>query len=379
MTDTVDVGDGSSNLVERFSRAKSMVESSPQQCIPLLESVQRDVQTLGLFSKNETMEDVSTKSIQFLTTEHFLAIALGNLPVEPGGAIIFRKNNILRSLTLWECFLEKLDILEILSKEETNELHSLLEFQQQLEEQEVQLLGVTIDRDVKIARFKAKQQQRQEVDKLKALLDRRNRCGLSPEDDMDGHDLDSIERSLALMELHICKLEALENWSQSVRELPMIERMIKMDAERIKEKKFTGNDNNGSDDANRERPTPGSGKGLQLTHITQNATTGELQFKRDEIRSKVFQPGWAQPTMSLEELGDREYKEAMERGARQKQAEAEQIHQPKRYDDLVRDGMEDNHELVEASAELDRKWDDWKDQNPRGSGNKHANRGDKNF
>ena len=379
MTDTVDVGDGSSNLVERFSQAKSMVESSPQQCIPLLESVQRDVQTLGLFSKNETMEDVSTKSIQFLTTEHFLAIALGNLPVEPGGAIIFRKNNILRSLTLWECFLEKLDILEILSKEETNELHSLLEFQQQLEEQEVQLLGVTIDRDVKIARFKAKQQQRQEVDKLKALLDRRNRCGLSPEDDMDGHDLDSIERSLALMELHICKLEALENWSQSVRELPMIERMIKMDAERIKEKKFTGNDNNGSDDANRERPTQGSGKGLQLTHITQNATTGELQFKRDEIRSKVFQPGWAQPTMSLEELGDREYKEAIERGARQKQAEAEQIHQPKRYDDLVRDGMEDNHELVEASAELDRKWDDWKDQNPRGSGNKHANRGDKNF
>jgi immunoglobulin-binding protein 1 len=83
--------------------------------------------------------------------------------------------------------------------------------------------------------------------------------------------------------------------------------------------------------------------------------------------------------MSLEELGDREYKEAMERGARQKQAEAEQLHQPKRYDDLVRDGMEDNHELVEASAELDRKWDDWKDQNPRGSGNKHANRGDKNF
>ena len=121
MTDTVDVGDGSSNLVERFSQAKSMVESSPQQCIPLLESVQRDVQTLGLFSKNETMEDVSTKSIQFLTTEHFLAIALGNLPVEPGGAIIFRKNNILRSLTLWECFLEKLDILEILSKEETKE------------------------------------------------------------------------------------------------------------------------------------------------------------------------------------------------------------------------------------------------------------------
>merc|ERR1712146_711639 len=106
---------------------------------------------------------------------------------------------------------------------------------------------------------------------------------------------------------------------------------------------------------------------------------GQLLFKRDEIRSRVFQPGWSQPTMTLEELGEREYRQAMEREDRHKQAEAERMNQPKRYEELVRDGMEDNAELVEASAELDRKWDDWKDQNPRGSGNKMANRGDRNF
>jgi len=83
--------------------------------------------------------------------------------------------------------------------------------------------------------------------------------------------------------------------------------------------------------------------------------------------------------MTLEELGEREYRDAMEREARQKKAEANRVHQPKRYEELVKDGMEDNAELVEASAKLDRDWDDWKDQNPRGSGNKMANRGDKNF
>ena len=44
---------------------------------------------------------------------------------------------------------------------------------------------------------------------------------------------------MALKELTICKFEALENWTQSVRELPMIEKMIKMDAEREKRIKCT--------------------------------------------------------------------------------------------------------------------------------------------
>jgi len=258
-----------------------------------------------------------------------------------------------------------------------------MEAQQQQEEQQDGLTSnifgrvAPVDRDAKIARYKAKQQQRQEIEKLKALMDRRKRCGVAPEDEMDGHDLDSLERSLTLKELHMFKVEALENWVQSVQELPMIERMIKMDAERQQNEKYTGNGDN-SIDPNR-RPPPPSNKGLQVTHISQDAATGQLRFKRDEIRSKVFQPGWNQPTMSLEELGEREYREAMERGERQKQAEAGRIHEPKRYEELLKDGMEDNAELVEASAKLDRDWDEWKDQNPRGSGNKMANRGDKNF
>jgi hypothetical protein len=118
---------------------------------------------------------------------------------------------------------------------------------------------------------------------------------------------------------------------------------------------------------------------LQLTHITKDALTGQLHVKKEEIRSKVFQPGWNQPTMSLEEFGEREYQAAIEREERQKKAETEQKNAPRRYEQLVKDGLEDDHDLVDASAKLDRDWDDWKDANPRGSGNKMANRGDKNF
>ena len=221
-----------------------------------------------------------------------------------------------------------------------------------------------------------------EIERLKALRERRSRFEMAAEDEMDGHDQDSLERTLALAELEINKGDALENWLQSQRELPMIEMMVKMEGERQQMDRHSGNHqgdlaSNPMHEDPRRRPPPG--KGLQVTHITKDNATGQLQFKRDEIRSKVFRPGWNQPTMSLEELGEREYQQAMEREERQKQAEANKANEPRRYEELVRDGMEDNADLVDASAKLDRDWDDWKDQNPRGSGNKMANRGDKNF
>lgn len=45
---------------------------------------------------------------------------------------------------------------------------------------------------------------------------------------------------------------------------------------------------------------------------------------------------------------------------------------PRRYDQLVEDGDEDNDALVEEAAYKDRAWDDWKDANEKGIGNKKA-------
>ena len=155
----------------------------------------------------------------------------------------------------------------------------------------------------------------------------------------------------------------------------MIEMMVKREEENQNMQHHNGK---GAPTPDEQRSPPLSGKPLQVTRITKDQS-GQIQVKREEIRSKVFRPGWNQPTMSLEELGEREYHAAMERDARQKEAEANKINEPRRYEELVRDGLEDNVDLVDASAKLDRDWDDWKDQNPRGSGNKMGNRGDKNF
>ena len=364
MTDAKTSSNGES-LKERYLRGVLLTESSPQDALPLLELVQRDVVALSLFSTNETIDDVSTKSISFLALEHFLAMSLANLPTGPG-KMQERKANIIRCLDLWSSFLGKLEGLELLSTEEVREYHELLE------EVDVSKPMPAPSRDAKIAKYKATQKVKKEIEHLKALRERRSRFDIDEDQEMDGYDGESLERSVELKQLAINIGEALEQWSQSKREMPMIEMMVKMEEERKMTEKHRG-----SSSVEDKRPPP-SGKPLQLTHITKNAT-GQLQIKKEEIRSKVFRPGWNQPTMSLEELGEREYQQAMEREERQRQAEAEQAKQPKRYEELVRDGMEDNVELVDASAKLDRDWDDWKDENPRGSGNKMANRGDKNF
>lgn len=47
---------------------------------------------------------------------------------------------------------------------------------------------------------------------------------------------------------------------------------------------------------------------------------------------------------------------------------------PRRYDQLVAEGEEDNEALVEEAVYQDRAWDDWKDAHPFGSGNKMGKR-----
>lgn len=92
---------------------------------------------------------------------------------------------------------------------------------------------------------------------------------------------------------------------------------------------------------------------------------------RETVKSSVFGMGIAPPTMSLEEFGDLERAAAMERSAQEANSESGAT---KRYKDLVQAGLEDDDELLDAATEADRAWDDWKDQNPRGWGNKMGKR-----
>jgi immunoglobulin-binding protein 1 len=235
-------------------------------------------------------------------------------------------------------------------------------------------------REDKIARYQAKLLAKQEMQRLQGLRDRRTRLGVASQERMDDMDEEMVDRSLAMTNLRIAKVEAFEEWMATLREIPMILERIQREQQDQQLHSHNNNNNDNSHDPRQPSQPSSRGPGLSLTHITLDGTTNQLQFRREEIKSQVFRQGWNPPTMTLAELGDRERAEAIEREQRQNEAEIYRAeHGPRRYDQLYRDGMEDQTDRVDASAVLDRAWDDWKDENPRGSGNKRGDQGDRNF
>lgn len=353
------------SLSARFQQARGLLESGkPEEAVDQLEALQKDVASVGLFSSNESIDDVSTPSLALLSLDHQLAMAYTSLPTPPGQAKK-RKAYLTNAMDHYARFLEMLVNLEELSAESRKEYDELLQINADNDDTEDAISLPPVQRDVKIQRFRAKQALQKELDQFQSLSDRRNRLGLQDEDEMDGYDNDGLVRKLHVQRLSVFAMEALEEWSNALREMPMIAMQLKMEAQ--------------GSDARKQRPPPPPQQPLKLTHITQDTMTGQLNIRKEEVRSQVFRPGWNQPTMSLEELGDREVAEAMEREARQKEAEEANKDAPRRYDQLVQDGMEDNAELVDASAALDRAWDEFRAENPKGSGNKMGDRGDRNF
>lgn len=363
------------SLSERFASAIALIDSDPTNAVSQLQEIQKQVASMSLFSSNETVEDVSSKSMPLLALEFHLAMAHLACPTPKSSD---RKVHVMSSIDLFSSYLQHLEELELLSKQQTKDYHDLLDMTNDTDDApSSSVITQGQQREAKIERFRAKQETKKQVERLKSLQERRVRLGTEPLDEMDGFDEESLERQVALKSLEMYASEALDEWMQAQRELPMIQMAIEMENKRNAEVRHKGINTRNDQDHDKRQPL--SGKPLQVTHITQDAVTGQLKMQKEEIRSKVFQPGWNQPTMTLQELGELELKQAREREERQKVVEAQNKNAPRRYDQLVKDGLEDNADLVDASAQLDRDWDNFKDENPRGCGNKMGDRGDRNF
>ena len=421
-----------------------------ERAIAILTKLQTQISHSGIISTNETLDDVSTLSLELVSVEYQLGRAYLMLPTYPSPSVnsndvngngsshtssvtsngpspsILRKQNVTRAMEYYHSFLKKLEQLgdDMLQPETLKEYHSMLDLQDMnstdngSSNSSVLSAGPAIMnpsqiRQLKIQRYQRKKSTIAKRQQLTSQLQRRTRLELPEEETLDGYDADSLMRTINIETLRMYAEESLEELQSSQSELEMLDMSIKMERSRV--------DIGGDVRMNRMPSSAASSGGggsrmsggyydprqqqqpkgpMQMTQITQNPVTGELIYtkqhisngqiqpipqqaqttiRRQDIAEGVFKPSWNQPTMTLAELGEIERNEAIARSEAQKLAEAENVFKPKRYDQLVKDGMEDNAELVEASAKLDRDWDDWKDENPRGSGNKNSERGDRNF
>ena len=360
----------------------ALVSTDPTAAVDALVALQTAIAPL-FSSDSETLDDIPTSSLPFLLLEHHLAMALVNAkPTNTNDMAEGRLANLQRACTLWSVgWWRRLEDMEALTAEDVKSYHAVLEQQEHSDEDNNSrrsMLLAAPDRNAKLERHRKLQQVTAEQARLQSLRQRRSRLGITDTEAMDGFDdAESLERSLAMTQLELAKTTSLEEWQSTLRELPLLEHMIAR-------QKSSPQQQSRSDQDSRRRQQQKQ-RPMQVTHIAKDGTTStgpllanpnhRLQ-QRETLQSQVLRPGWNQPTMSLDELAEREVRDALEREQRQRDAPTDG---PRRYDQLVKDGLEDDEGLVEASAPLDRAWDDFKDANPRGCGNKRGDVGDRNF
>ena len=91
--------------------------------------------------------------------------------------------------------------------------------------------------------------------------------------------------------------------------------------------------------------------------ITRVQTTGT----KIDVLDKLYQPDFAQPNMTMDEHAELEYRLMMEKGERDKQNQ--------KMEDEKMDRLNEE-EKCDLERLKERAWDDWKDANEKGAGNK---------
>ncbi|RHY97385.1 hypothetical protein DYB37_001653 [Aphanomyces astaci] len=266
-----------------------------------------------LYSPNESGHELQTAQLQFLLVDYYLGMLAQKInTIHVGGGENDRSAFVLarlKNLTYASALLDAfLDQCVGVELLKRSERAAQLS---QLEE------GRKETREDKIRKW----QLAQEADKaLQHVLYIRSKAKDKDDDD----DLEDIERECLYKLVQVAILKSMEDQAAMASESEMLETM-------------------------------------EVTHINP-----KMEMKREVIRGDVFQPGHRLPTMSLEEYADRELDDALARQEKEKNAPAG----PRRIEQLEEDGDEDDLGLVDEATARDRAWDDWKDANPRGIGNK---------
>jgi len=120
-----------------------------------------------------------------------------------------------------------------------------------------------------------------------------------------------------------------------------------------------------------QKGTGQTGHGVVRTHENVHPSLGSVSAnarmnKRDDLKHQVFQPHWTQPSESLDEYVDRMMPHALSGGTNDPNQETEEERDRKE---------EEEEEKVERDDEEHRAyieyWDNFKEENPTGSGNRY--------
>eukprot|EP01036_Dinobryon_divergens_P028950 gene28950-37977_t len=312
------------------------------------------LQKEGLFSINEELDDISTESLKYLSLDYLLGklLLLEDGDRSSAGVADDRKRKfaLLEAKDQLEQYVADCVRLRILHEADVKQWENISRGIQRSPDQK---RAYKID---KFKREKAIKSRMEVVYELQRLLSRQ-----SSEDRCAGGEWESEDRELTVIQLKSYAGESIDEIELVDQELLMLD---------YREKTAASDQSSQAQDS-RMKQKPGSeSRGIEVFKTTKAGD--DVVVSREHFIGGVFTPRMAAPSMTLEEFGDLQLLELQQRQLQQQQAP--QDAPPKRYKQLAEEGEEDEADLVDQATMKDREWDNWKDNNPRGWGNKMGKR-----
>ncbi|KAJ1976168.1 Type 2A phosphatase-associated protein 42 [Dimargaris xerosporica] len=305
-------------------------QSLVQRCVDNLVQCQRMVERLALFSDNEMIDDVTTGHLEYILVPSYLGQVVVKLADQD------RKSLLLRAKAYYTQFYHLCDDYGLVTAEDKVHFKAI---------DENIRFNAARTREGNIARYKRQKETAQRLKALEELLTQAASKSQDPEDTQREH-------TLLLIDSHI---------QQCLQELQFIQDELKMLAMREAQPPTS------SADARHDRLDMDRGR---LTERTGPLLSDKGQVKRpfvitnqrEELRAGVFKPSWRLPTMSVDQYLELE---------RQRGGIIEGGGQEPSEDNGHREAQLDaDAQAQDAETMKQRQWDDFKDDNPRGWGNR---------
>ena len=175
-------------------------------------------------------------------------------------------------------------------------------------------------------------------------------------------DDDATRREAWVLRIRTCLAEARDELENADKEARVLEFMLKTDPTELRRIR---------DERERkieEAKELVAERGVEVTRIAADLTT-----KREVLQEGVFKPYHRLPTVSLEEFAEREMAQLREREARAKasaaaSSAADADAPALSFEELAEQGREDDVDAHDKATLKARRFEDWKDGVPRGSG-----------
>lgn len=304
----------------------------------LFEEASNIIDSLSLFSSNESIDDIATVDLKFLLIPAYLAKIMISIECEHNRLETFKQAKVyalkfFKLITQYGLGNDEIE-KEIRSDGKMPELKGSSSLHEAMR-----------SRDEKIANYK----RRQQLDEIISELERR----IETQDNID----DEVNREYYM--------KLLQRWIED--SLDCLKSEINMGLI------FEANRNEG--ECQKESARPESKKSENTF-----SPKGALTIVKDNIQKQVYGLGYpSRPTVTVDEFisqkiekGDLAFQQHKEIYSNSLQRYAEQPNL--RRDQEEEDAIEAEKKAQEDDAqELERKrrWDEFKDENPRGSGNRH--------